>query len=293
MGDDVSMAGVDDHIEFIDVVDDAGATTAETVATPQRSLLRFWPMLVVAVASVWILGSSGDVEQTQPFDDSPSPTVAPISPMTDTDQVMGGGADRVDAGAPTPATWPPVAENGDPPVTVRRGDLSEPLSPLDRTIVYVSAAGTPTVVSLATGDVFDVYVAAIRVHDRFAVRDGEVAALIDDDPEFAVSTDGAVVFHTYRDVDRPGVGTTGDVRGIGRGPELCLSENSCSQPGQGLERRIVGGVQVERFDPDRHADVDQILQTWESVDDSLVAPDGFRIPAPGQFVWVITPLSQT
>lgn len=289
MREDVGVAIVDD-IEFIDVVHDARVVTAETVSTPRWSIARFWPLLAAVVAGAWLLGSVSR-EDAAPLDDSLLPEVAPISPMgreqvgTDADT----SAPLPPEPLPEPDRWPAQPLDRDPYVVRIPGPDDGRVGTLDRTLVYVNSLGDPTVVSFATGDVYEIDVAAIRVHETFAVEGGEVRSLEGANPALADATAASVVFHTYRDVDPPGVGTMSDLRGVGRGPELCLSDTSCARPDESLSRLVVGGVEVARFDPAGHTDVASMLERWEPVDRWLVAPDGYRIPAPVSVIWVITP----
>jgi hypothetical protein len=158
------------------------------------------------------------------------------------------------------------------------------------TLVYINTLGDPTVVSLETGDVFEVDVAAIRVYETFAVEDGEVRSLEGANRGLTDATENAVVFHTYRDVDPPGVGSVGDARGVGQGPELCLSAASCRRPGQGVDRLEFGGVVTERLDAERHAAVVAILDSWDEVDRWTVDPSGYRVPTPMGRIWIMTAL---
>lgn len=289
------MSVVDD-IEFLEVADDRSTGSVETVATSRSPMARFWPLLAVVCAMAWFVGSTvgGDYDglDAQRLKDSLLPPVAPISGSVR--EGLGIDPDPVDVtdeevGTAEPARWPSPPLDRDPYVVRIPGTVEAPLGTLDRTLVYVNTLGDPTVVSFATGDVYEVDVAAIRVHETFAVEAGEVRSLEGANPGLADATDNAVVFHTYRDVDSPGVGSMGDLRGVGRGPELCLSDVSCSAADQGLARRVVGGVEVSRFDPADHGDVATILETWQPVDRWLVAADGYRIPVPAAVVWVITP----
>lgn len=286
------MAVVDD-IEFIDVARKREEAAVETVVTDRGPIGRFWPLVAVAGCLLWILGSlGGGVEELA--DDALLPVVAPISPMVRDQLGLDGRPaedlrpDAADAAA-EPERWPSPPLDRDPYVVRIPGAADRRMGTLDHTLVYVNSVGDPTVVSFETGDVYEIDVAAIRVHETFAVEDGEVRSLEGANPGLSDATAAAVVFHTYRDVDPPGVGTMGDVRGVGRGPELCLSDTSCVRPEMGLDRIVVGSVDVTRFHPDDHRDVAEILATWKSVDRWLVAADGYRIPEPVGTVWVISP----
>jgi hypothetical protein len=279
------MAVVDD-IEFIDVVRKGDEAVVETVVTRRGPIARFWPFLVMVGCAAWVLGSTGG-DSTDAADDWPLRLAAPISPMF-RDQLGVEADDRsgdVEFVPDEPSRWAAPPLDRDPFVVRIPGAADRRVGTLDHTLVYVNSLGDPTVVSFETGDVYEIDVAAIRVHETFAVEGGEVRSLEGANPGLADATAQAIVFHTYRDVAPPGV----DPRDVGRGPELCLSDMSCKRPDQGLSRRVVGRVEVERFDPVDHRDVAEILDTWKSVDRWLVAADGYRIPAPVGTVWVISP----
>lgn len=278
------MSAVDEQIEFIDLVDDGAAVTVETVATSEASFLRMWPLLVVAGFAALLIFSGGGADDAAPVlsepDPTPMPTVAPISPGAM------AGVERPE----TVRVWPSPPRDRDPYVVRIPANDVEPVGSLGRTMVYINTLGDPTVVSLVTGDVFEIDVAPIRIHETFAVEDGEVRSLEGANPALPDATGDAVIFHTYRATDPPGVGT---VAGELSPPELCLSGASCRTAEQGVARRLGGGVVVERFDADSHADVAQVLGTWAPVDRWLVSPDGHRIPTPVDLVWVITPLGES
>ena len=290
MKDDVGTTAGD--IDLLDVEAADTEVTVEAITTGEGSLLRWWPLAVVVLLGTWLVTTSGSPDESVAAPDlTPSSTIAPVSPMLrsqldfdlrDVDVATPGQADQSDP-------WPSPPLDRDPYVVRIPGPDTLPFDPDVGTLVYINSVGDPTVVSLATGDVFEVDVAAIRVHETFAVEDGEVRSLEGANRALADATEHSVVFHTYRDVDPPGVGSIGDRRGIGRGPELCLSASSCARPGQGLDRVELGGVVTERLDRQRHAAVVSILDSWEEVDRWIVGPTGYRIPTPMDQIWIMTP----
>ncbi len=279
-------------IEFLGVNDTAEGETREVVGNGGHAV-RWWLLIVVAGLGAWTLGPGGSHGDTDPVPDlAPSPTVAPISPMLDSDQAI-GGVDSTSTESVLPfeaKPWPAPPLDRDPYVVRIPGRETAPSGLEDLTIAYINSSGDPTVVSFATGDVYRLDVAAIRVHETFAVEDGEVRSLAGANPGLPDATDAAVVFHTYRDVDPPGVGDIGDIGGRGRGPELCLSDRSCGQSTQAEYGGVIGGVVIERFDPARHPRIAELFDSWDLVDRWIVSPSGFRIPAPVAFIWVMTRL---
>ncbi len=276
------------EIEFLDVSAGRSDATVEAITAEDQTLLRWWPLAVAALLGVWLVSSTGSSDEpiTAP-DLTPSLTVAPISPMLRSDLDFGDPyANGPNPGAPDP--WPVPPQNRDPYVVRIPGPQELPFAGTESTLVYINTLGDPTVVSLETGDVFEIDVAAIRVHETFAVEDGEVRSLEGANPGLEDATANAVVFHTYRDVDPPGVGAVGGERGIGRGPELCLSETSCRRVGQGLDTVEMGGILTERLDAQRHAGVMALLNSFEEVDRWIAAPDGYRIPIPVGQIWIMT-----
>lgn len=283
-------------VEFLGVAEVGEIETVEVVDTGGRHVARWWLLIAAAGLGVWSLGLGGSPAGDGPAPEGPSPTVAPISPMLDDDQAIGGADTESppvdDVGLPTDVVrWPAPPRDRDPYVVrIPAGDDVRPVGLDDLTIVYMNSAGNPTVVSFATGDVYRLDVAAIRVHETFAVEDGEVRSLDGANPGLPDATDAAVIFHTYRDVDPPGVGTMGDVQGRGRGMELCLSDQSCAHSSEVPLDLVFDDVLVERFDPARHTDVAELLSSWDPDDRWLVSPSGFRIPTPVGFIWVLTQL---
>lgn len=283
-----ALAGAGE-IEFLDVSAGRSDATVETVKRGDRTLLRWWPLAVAAVLGVWLVSSTGPSDEpiTAP-DLTPSLTVAPISPMLRNDLDFGDPyANGPNPGAPDPWQVPP--QNRDPYVVRIPGPQELPFAATAATLVYINTLGVPTVVSLETGDVFEIGVAAIRVHETFAVEDGQVRSLEGANPGLEDATANAVVFHTYRDVDPPGVGAVGGDRGIGRGPELCLSGTSCGRVGQGLDSVELGGVLTERLDGVRHSEVVGFLDSLDEVDRWMAAPSGYRIPSPVGQIWMMAP----
>lgn len=276
-------------IDLLDI--DAAETevTLEAVTTGERSLLRWWPLAVVALLGTWLVATSGSPDEPMVARDlTPSSTIAPVSPMLRNQ--LDFDLRDVDAAAPGQSDpWPSPPLDRDPYVVRIPGPDTLPFDPDAATLVYINSVGDPTIVSLATGDVFEIDVAAIRVHETFAVEGGEVRSLEGANQALADATENSVVFHTYRDVDPPGVGSIGDRRGIGRGPELCLSASSCARPGQGVDRVELGGVVTERLDGQRHATTVSILDSWEEVDRWIVDSTGYRIPTPMDQIWIMTP----
>ncbi len=281
-------------VEFLGVAEMEVSETVEVVGTGGRPMGRWWVLIAAAALGVWILGPGGSRVDDDPAPGLPVPTVGPISTLPDSDQAIGGvdatSGESTEAGSPTDVVrWPAPPLDRDPYVVRIPG--SDAVPGLEKlTIVYVNSAGDPTVVSFATGDVYRLDVAAIRVHETFAVEDGEVRSLEGANPGLPDATEAAVVFHTYRDVDPPGVGTIGDIQGRGRGPELCLSDRSCADPSQAQIGGVFGGVLVERFDATRHPAIAELLNTWDSDDRWIVSPSGFRVPTPIDFIWVLTRL---
>jgi len=273
-------AGAD--IEFLDT--DARRAPSADVA-PDDKNSGGWPLQwlvagVVLVLGAWFVTSTGsDAPLEETVSDTPQPTPpAPIRP-----------APAPPAEPPAFGVWPTARER-DPSVT--RTAASTPLPSefsaetlQSTTLVYVSTSGLPTVVSLETGEVSVVGVGATRIHDTFAVEAGQVVPI----EAAAERVSDAFVFHTYRDIDRPGVGIMSDQRGIGVGPELCLSGETCAGTDLGIDRMFRSGFVVERLEPRRHRLLDELLTSWEPVDGSLLSPGGYRIPEPVGFVWVISP----
>lgn len=270
-------------IEFIVGVVEPESATGEAPSTP-RSPLRWVGLAVLFVLGGWLISSVGADELPTTEDQA-----AEEEPVAENSaSVRGETQARV---------WPDPVADRDPFVVRIPGPADRPdefvVSALERTtIVYANTVGDPTVVSFDTGDVFAVDVAAIRVHERFAVEAGRVVSLEGVNPGLGPSTEDAIVFHTFRDVDPPGVGTAGDLQGIGRGPEICLSDTSCGRPGLGLERVVRGDLVAERYEPIPHWAIAEVFDNWERVDRWLVSSEGYRIPAPvGSTMWVIGPPS--
>ncbi len=270
------------EIEFLDTVGsrDSDVEAVISAFSPWR-WLAVGAMLVVCV---WVVTSAGaDTVPEEPaadtLPDEPAARI-PVEPRPPT-----SAPHVIDA-------WPSPPTERDPFVVSVPGPTELPSEVQKEalratTIVYVNTAGDPTVVSFETGDVAEVSVAATRVHETFAVEAGRVVTLQGANAALVDALDRAIIFHTYRDVDRPGVGTMGDERGMGRGPELCLSGSTCARPGLGLERTTSGGLVAERFDPERHWAIDELLNGWEPIDRWLVSADGYRIPAPVGVAWVM------
>lgn len=275
------------EIEFFDASDESGEHVAETVASERRVL----PWLLIGALFVvcgWIVASPGavDPEDVPVPDSAPHSVGAPQGRLIESDRAAAIAIER-----PGSEVWPSPQER-DPNVTRTVGPSQPPeefasVSLESSSLVYVATSGRPTVVSLETGDVLTVGVAAIRVHETFAVEAGQVVSA----GEAADPERGAFVFHTYRDVDGPGVGRTGTQRGIGVGPELCLLGESCLRPGASTDRVAQAGMVVERFDPVRHRALGDLLESWTSVDGELVSPEGYRMPEPVGVIWVISPTS--
>lgn len=280
----------DGDIEFLDNAasraDDV--RPIEVTAAASTSPVRWLVLIAVLVGGGWFITSTGpDPAEDEPTEDQPAVTTPVEEPPSVADEVavpLPYGPAMV---APVFGAWPSPRER-DPNVVRTPGPTQPPedfsgYAFRSTSIVYVNTAGRPTVVSLESGNVSEVAVAATRTHETFAVLAGEVVPLGEPDAE------QAIVFHTYRDVDRPGVGTMGDEQGVGLGPELCLSGETCARPDLGLERVRKGGVVAERFDPDRHSLLSDILEEWEIIDGSLSSPSGYRIPEPVGLIWVIAP----
>ena len=278
-----------DEIEFLDVADASRGSGTEAVISASSSW-RWLALGFLLVACVWFVTSTGaDTVLEEPAIDT-----LPDEPLTPTPSPLANENGLPTLVPPVFGIWPTPPTERDPPVVRIPGPVELPSAIPNgvlgaTTIVYVNTAGDPTVVSFETGDVSEVGVAAIRVHETFAVEAGRVVSLEGANAALDDASDQAFIFHTYRDVDRPGVGTMGDERGMGRGPELCLSGSTCTRPGLGLERMASGGLVAERFDPKRHWAIDDLLVSWEPVDRWLVSADGYRIPAPVGVMWVIGP----
>lgn len=273
------------EIEFLDDVAAADDASMEAVVSG-GSVWRWLALGAVLLTGSWLVISAGaDALDETPAASPPPAEAADLPP-----------AGTTTAGPPINppvfGLWPTPPTNRDPNVviTIASAELPDAWSAFSlgsTTLVYVNASGVPTVVSFETGEIARVEVAAIRVHETFGVADGRVVSL-------ANGVDHAVepiVFHTYRDVDRPGVGTMSDQRGVGRGPELCLSSATCALPGLGVERVQQGGFVAERYDLDRHPVIGGFLTEWQLVDQWLESPEGYRMPAPVGVVWVIRPPS--
>jgi len=280
-----TMAGVttDGDIEFLDgsVARVGGAGEAEGVAVAATSPMRWLALAAVLAGGVWFTTPLG----SEPVEEQP-PITAPVVDPPPADEVAQDPTDRVAVVAPIYGEWP-APRDGDPSVifTAAPSPLPQEFSAFSlesTTVVYVNAAGRPTVLSFGTGDVSEVNVAATRVHETFVVRAGQVVPM-------GTDAESGITFHTYRDVDQPGVGAMAETSGAGYQLELCLSGEACVRPGRGLERVSEAGLVAERFDPLRHPQLRDLLTSWALVDDSLVSPDGYRMPAPTGLIWVIGP----
>lgn len=278
-----------EDIEFLDSVVEPGepiATTDDQISSGVSPLAVLLVVLVAGVALI-VVGGGDDAPVAQGAEDSVVERNGDRGPEIDRGSEVESG--------PIPdltldELWPPTPADRDPSVVRIPGPAELPgafVDLADATIVYVNTAGDPTVVSFATGDVFEVDVAAIRVHDRFAVEDGAVVSFQGSNPSLDEATENAIVFHTYREVDPPGVGSVQN--GLGAGPELCLSGRSCSGPNEGVQRLTRGGLTVERLDAFTHWQIDEIFTTWTPVDRWLVADGDVRIPQPLGPIWVIAP----
>lgn len=287
-----------DEIEFLDDAVAPAASFKETVDSSGPSW-RWLATGALFLGIAWFVSSTGT-------DDAGEGSVAG-PPSTEPQQVaelpqdlppsLDGEIDEQAAGpipAPVFNPWPSPPIDRDPYVVRIPGPVELPpdiaASLRDSTsIVYVNTAGDPTLVSFVNGDVYEIDVAATRVHETFAVENGRVASLGGANAALDDATDQAIIFHTYRDVDRPGVGPMGDARGVGRGPELCLSASTCVRAGIGLDRLTNGGLVAERFDANQHWAINDLLENWEVVDRWLVSEDGYRFPIPVGLIWVVGP----
>lgn len=300
----IDVAFVD--LGFIDGAVEPPARSVDQSESPRStSPLRWAAVACVVLLGAWLVSSSGGADSPS-ADDEAQGEQLPVPSGQDSagdgaagdsaagDGAAGDGAANAVPTRPAINTWPNPPTDRDPYV-VRipgPGDLPDDVeaSSLERTsIVYVNSVGDPTVVSFDSGDVYEVDVAPIRVHETFAVEEGRVVSLEGVNSALDDATEDAIIFHTYRDVDPPGVGA-GDIEyTLTRGPELCLSDASCSRPGNGLARVVGGELTAERFDQKEHWAIARILESWAPIDRWLVADDGFRIPAAVGVVWVISP----
>ena len=284
----MSFVITDGDIEFLDSTSAPEATREESIVTPvvtTAPIVRWFVLVVLLVGGGWLIASTGpDPVLDQPAGD----TIPAEEPSLTEETTAQPSVDGPAIAAPVFDAWPSPPRERNPNVALTPGPAQVPeelsaFSFRSTTIVFVNTAGRPTVVSFESGDVSEVDVAATRVHETFAVLAGLVVPLDGPDAE------QAIVFHTYRDVDRPGVGTMSDQRGVGFGPQLCLSGETCARPGLGLERVRQGGLLAERFDPLRHPALDDLITSWNRSDGDLLSPGGYRIPQPVGLIWVIAP----
>ncbi len=283
----MSVVMTDGEIEFLDnnvalPAADEDVAVSEVAVASSVTPLRWLALVALLVGGVWFITSTGPDSVDDDRAAADPPAGEPL--IEDESDPPVGGPPIV---APVFDTWPNPPRVREPNVVRAAGPAELPeefgtYALSSTTLVYVNTAGRPTVVSFDTGEVSEVEVAATRIHETFAVQAGRVVPVGPEARE-------AIIFHTYRDVDRPGIGTMSDRRGVGSGPELCLSGESCDRPGLGLERVRGGDVVAERFDPVEHRLVNDLLSGWSLVDASLVGPDGYRIPEPVGLIWVIAP----
>lgn len=286
-----------DEIEFLDASVSSQDPEVEAVVS-DKSPWRWVALGCLLAACVWFVTSAGaDSDPGRPVAEAAMDENEPAPLDDESDQLGSPSTAAAPINPPVFGAWPNPPTDRDPYVVRIPGPAERPVEIATErlaatTIVYVNSVGDPTVVSFQTGDVYRVDVAAIRVHETFAVETGNVVSMGEVNRSLAEGTDQAIVFHTYRDVDSPGVGTMGDDRGVGRGPELCLSDSTCRRPGLGVERLVRDGLVAERFDQQRHWAIAELLDTWEPADRWLVSPSGYRIPTPGAVIWVIAPPPQ-